>query len=341
MFDSTKKFSSECDENSHLAVSFQSTKMVVSKRYLSRNLTKNQLEQSVINFEKKTYNGEMSRATKAYLRKKLDAWYMSIRWNNKNRAISKKEKSKKLIFFTLTLSAPQTHSDNEIKRECLNSFIIKMKNASIINHWFWRAEKQRCGNIHFHFISDCYIDKTGLQTFWNEAQERLNYVTEFEKKYGHRTPPSTQIQVIPNDHNVIEYLMKYNTKADKNGTVTGRIWGMSDSLRNLLTPTLDMDTETQMIVNEFSHPGRFNVYQDENCIVVNVCHEERLKYYSLIEKTVLNEYSKANYEYLYCYGIEPIDVIFPTPELKPLEIPEWIIERKKQDFEKQRQYVLF
>jgi hypothetical protein len=341
MFDSTKKFSSETNENSYLAVSFQSTKMVVSKRYFSRNQSAHQKAQSEINFEKKTYNGEMSRATKAYLRKKLDAWYMSLRYFNKHEAIKKKEKQRKLVFFTVTLSAAQRHDDNEIKREILNSFIVTMKSKNLIDHYFWRAEKQRNGNIHFHFLTDCFIHKLELQNYWNIAQEKLGYVTEFEVKHGHRCPPSTQIQATPQNNNVIEYLFKYISKNDEHGKVQGRIWGMSDKLRELQQPSAELDTELNKVINEFSHPETKNVYQDENCMVISICHHERLRYYQILERYEANVFYSANYNFLYRNTDFPINVLFPSP--KPVEFvkPEWIIEKEKKEFEKNRQYSLF
>jgi hypothetical protein len=341
MFDSTKKFLTETDENSYLAVTFQSCKMVVSKRYHSRNISAHQKEQSVLNFEKKEYNGEMSRATKAYLRKKLDTWYMTLRWNNKHRSIIKKEKSKKLVFFTLTLPAPQCHPDNIIKRECLNSFLISLKSETDMQYYFWRAETQINGNIHFHVITDCYIDKTQLQTIWNKALSKLDYIDLFEQKHGHRNAPSTQIQVIPNDNNVIEYLMKYSTKDEGNRKVQGRIWGMSDKLRELQTPSADCDSQIWQEIDSYMHDDKKNVYQDENCLVIQICHEERLRYYQFIERYEVNVCYCANYLYLYCGGDLPVNVRFPVAEPKPIVIPEWILERNKQDFEKQRQYSLF
>ena len=341
MFDSTKKFDSSFRDNSYLSASFQSTKIVVARKYLSRHQSINQKEQSIINLERKQYNGEMSRATKAYLRKKLDAWFMSIRWNNKNEAGKGKRKIKKLVFFTCTLSATQTHTDYEVKRDVLNKFIVSGKSTGLFDKYFWRAEKQGNGNIHFHFISDCYIDKIKLQTAWNEAQEKLNYVTEFEKKIGHRNPPSTQIQIIPEGTNVIEYLFKYISKDKEQQAVAGRIWGMSDELRELLTPSEDMSNEMEKEISTFIEPTLKNLYQDENCMVVLIASENRLRYYSFLEKMATSEFYKANYEFLYEGKPTPTEIMHPIIPPPPLVIPQWLIDRRKKELDPKQQSLDF
>ena len=65
MFDSTTKFDTRNDEISHLAARFSSNKIVVYRSYRNSKISLHQEEQARVNFEKKEYNGYLSRATKS------------------------------------------------------------------------------------------------------------------------------------------------------------------------------------------------------------------------------------------------------------------------------------
>lgn len=333
MFDSTTKFDTRNDEISHLAARFSSNKIVVYRSYRNNKISLHQEEQARVNFEKKEYNGYLSRATKSYITKILDNWFLTVRHFNIHMATPSKQRQKQMVFFTLTLPSKQFHTDNEIKRQVLNIFIIKCQRKGLFDQWFWRAEKQKNGNIHFHFLIDSYFDKKLLQTVWNECLEPLGYINEFEKKYNHRNPPTTQIQVVPSGQNIIDYVIKYVGKNEGTDKVLGRIWGMSDKLRNLKSYVEDIANTDEEMINEYIEPDNKNVYQDENCMVVMVQFEKRFDYYKRLEKSGLKRFMSANCNYLYFGNVLPVDVLFPK-EIKRISITNNIKESQKiQQFE--------
>lgn len=333
MFDSTTKFDTRNDEISHLAARFSSNKIVVYRSYRNNKISLHQEEQAKVNFEKKEYNGYLSRATKSYITKILDNWFLTVRHFNIHMALPAKQRQKQMVFFTLTLPSKQIHTDNEIKRQVLNKFIIKCQRKGLFDQWFWRAEKQKNGNIHFHFLIDSYFDKKQLQTVWNECLEPLGYINEFEKKYNHRNPPTTQIQVVPSGQNIIDYVVKYVGKNEGTDKVLGRIWGMSDKLRNLKSYVEDIANTDEELINDYIEKDNKNVYQDENCMVVMVQFEKRFDYYKRLEKSGLKRFMAANCNYLYFDNVLPVDVLFPK-EPKRISITSNVKESQKiQQFE--------
>lgn len=333
MFDSTTKFDTRNDEISHLAARFSSNKIVVYRSYRNSKISLHQEEQARVNFEKKEYNGYLSRATKSYITKILDNWFLTVRHFNMHMALPAKQRQKQMVFFTLTLPAKQVHTDNEIKRKVLNKFIIICQRKGLFNQWFWRAEKQKNGNIHFHFLIDSYFDKKQLQTVWNSCLEPFGYINEFEKKYNHRNPPTTQIQVVPSGQNIIDYVIKYVGKNEGTEKVQGRIWGMSDKLRNLKSYVEDIANTDEKLINEYIEPDNKNVYQDENCMVIMVQFEKRFDYYKKLEKAGLKRFMSANCNYLYFDNVLPVDVLFPK-EIKRIGITTAVKETQKiQQFE--------
>ena len=89
----------------------------------------------------------------------------------------------KIGFVTLTLSAPQVHSDLEIKEKCLNQFIIELRKIYPDMLYIWKAEAQYNGNIHFHFVLNKYIKYQHLRRIWNRIIEKLGYVHAYTEKF--------------------------------------------------------------------------------------------------------------------------------------------------------------
>ncbi|MBA7692755.1 hypothetical protein ES703_101323 [subsurface metagenome] len=85
----------------------------------------------------------------------------------------------KVNFITLTLSSKQVHSDQVIKAQLLNQFIIEMKNRWNVKMYIWRAEKQKNGRIHFHIVTGSFIPWNELRNVWNRIQQKLGYVTRY------------------------------------------------------------------------------------------------------------------------------------------------------------------
>lgn len=87
----------------------------------------------------------------------------------------------KVNFITLSLSSKQIHSDQVIKAQLLNQFIIEMKNRWNVEMYVWRAEKQKNGRIHFHIATGSFIPWNELRNVWNRIQQKLGYVTRYRE----------------------------------------------------------------------------------------------------------------------------------------------------------------
>jgi hypothetical protein len=181
----------------------------------------------------------------------------------------------KITFVTLTLSASQVHSDNEIKKQLLNDFFTQAKRYWGVTSYVWRAEKQNNGTIHFHILTNKYIPWNELRNVWNRIQNKLGYVNkyrenmkEFHKDGFHvrkdiikkwslknqikayengkacdwNNPNSTDIHSVINVHNAVAYVAKYMGKNKKEDEIEGRLWGCSENLSNLVGGRDDLDS---------------------------------------------------------------------------------------------------
>lgn len=95
---------------------------------------------------------------------------------------SKKWVKYRVCFATFTLSAPQRHSDNDIKRLLLYQLLDELRKRYNVTHYVWRAEKQSNGNIHFHLLINKFIPHTSLRIMWNRIQNKLGYVDDYSAK---------------------------------------------------------------------------------------------------------------------------------------------------------------
>lgn len=112
-------------------------------------------------------------------------------------------------FITLTLPAQQMHSDNEIKKVCLNNFLtVARKNG--LKNYVWRAEAQpQTGNIHFHITTDHFIHYNSIRKWWNQSVNLLGYLELFKAKFHHDNPNSTDVHSVKHIRKLASYLSKY------------------------------------------------------------------------------------------------------------------------------------
>lgn len=299
------------DEFGFLVAKFSSNKIVVYKERFNKFASQHQQLQAKINFEKKEYNGYMSPATRRYVTKVLDTWFLAVKHYNSHHSTSSSWSKKKLTFVTLTLPATQQHTDNEVKRNMLNVFITKCVRLGFFTHYFWRAESQLNGNIHFHLIVDKYLNIKALQSMWINVLSPFGYIDSFEMLHGHRTPPCTHVAVIPPNCSIVDYVTKYVGKNGEGRKIGGRIWGMSDKLRDMLTASDVLDTEIEAKISKFVTDDQKNVYISDNCYVVTIPFADRLRYELEFRKRVFFPFQRANCNYLYFDGDLPLNVLFP------------------------------
>lgn len=222
---------------SDLMLTVRHDKVIIYKGKFSSHNAKKRDPLCDKNLLKRSYQGILSKSAIKFISKQVTLWADSISTYNDTFNHKGKSRQRQLVFLTVTLPAKQKHSDLDIKRHLLIPFIDSLKYHFGIKHYFWRAEAQKNGNIHFHIILDKYIPYHQARDLWNNKTEKLGYVTRFAKKNGHFKPNSIDIRSIDNTKNTIKYVLKYATKETEGRLLSGRLWGMSDTIRSLRMPT--------------------------------------------------------------------------------------------------------
>ena len=125
-------------------------------------------------------NGHVSKNATRKMKRSLDYLLLMAAPKIGHTPKSGKKFSFRVVFVTLTLPSTQIHSDNEIKRTILNSFLIELTRYHNVKNYLWRAEKQKNGNIHFHLIIDKFILFNELRKRWNRICNKLGYVDKYQ-----------------------------------------------------------------------------------------------------------------------------------------------------------------
>lgn len=179
--------------------------------------------------------------------------------------IYKNHAAKPLSFITLTLSSKQNHTDKEVKRNMLDRFIVTLTRKGYLKQYIWKAEAQKNGNLHFHVITPNYIKKEVIRSTWNEIQFDNGYLDTYIHYHGHGNAPSTEIKACKNIRHTAGYVAKYISKKGDSRLIEGRLWGCSDRLRSLKTPTIIASNHIKDVLHKGVMSGEIQLKELEHC----------------------------------------------------------------------------
>ena len=245
------------------------------------------------------FNGFLSNRTKNKIKRIIEDWdsaiISKIRKDNKDLSW----KWKYITFVTLTLPSSQIHTDKEIKRKCLNSFLVSAKRKMKVKNFLWVAEKQKNGNIHFHILFDRFVHHSKIRKEWNIAVDSLGYVKRFKKKNGHDNPNSTDIHALVNVKNIANYVGKYISKGSENTAVEGRLWSCSKELSGLTCFSCEMDSVVSKAIELGVECNELTVTMKEYVIVIIGNLKKFLFRVSSYIKKEVYSFNYENYKILY------------------------------------------
>lgn len=295
-----------------LQITVQGTNIILFKGRDSKEHGKKRDPISDLNLLKRSYQGKLSKSAVKFISYRLNVWYESIQnYQSIFTKLSTHER-RKLVMITLTLPAKQKESDQQIKRVLFTPFLDKLKYHYALKNYFWRAEAQKNGNIHFHIIVDRYINKEEIQDLWNDTVEKYGYISDFEKIHKHRKPPTTQITLIRGKKG-IRYVLKYATKNEETKRrINGKLWGMNDELRSVKRFTYYDAKKVKNELEKLLCNKTIHVYEEEHFMSINLKKEIR-------KTTEIPTIKRAYIEYLtFLYSILYFEDI-PFPHTKKWE----------------------
>ena len=177
--------------------------------------------------EKKQETLELSKFSVKNIEKKLTSFLTALQVFNLTHPDQPAALVRKPIFVTVTLSGKTEMTHQEIKRLMLQRFLETCRYNYSTKEHFWKAELQKNGNIHFHIITDHYINKYEIQKQWNVLQKKYGITEKYFKEHHTHNPPSTHVRAIADMEKSVRYVLKYVTKDESNGTIKGNVYRFS------------------------------------------------------------------------------------------------------------------
>lgn len=207
------------------------------ERKSDKNLLQNQ-------DEKNGYNGEISKRTKAKIQTLMQNWLLAGKVADKNGYKQKKGNTKiTATFCTVTLPKAQAHTDQELRRRALNGLLQALKRYVGMKNYIYVSELQKNGNIHFHIIIDIKLNKWKLRNLWRKQMYLLEYLDTYAKHEAGQKYIATQADQINDVTKVGKYISKYmaktNSVVQQGKKLEGRLWGMSDGVREYQGVVMD------------------------------------------------------------------------------------------------------
>lgn len=296
--------------------------LTIYNEYQVRNSRTEKEVQNEINLTRGKFNGYLSNKAKREITKRLNYWLQALVFIQKRKPKLIRGRKRKPVFITLTLPSKQFHDDNEIKSKCLIPFIQTLKRQYNVKHYFWIAEAQKNGNLHFHLIIDSYVHHSFIRARWNANLGKLGYIKRFFSRHGHSNPNSTDVHIVGGFSLAVKYVVKYVQKSKSFRPIQGRLHGISDNLKEMKKFTTTIDNETTMFIDDAINQKGAKVFLGDHFTVIfcDVFNLESFKD-SPISKEFQN-YLTDVYNYLYNdedpFGfklIEQLEVFIPQ-ELK-------------------------
>jgi len=93
----------------------------------------------------------------------------------------------KMAFITLTLPSKQIEPTHVITSKYFNQFLTEVRQRVEMKNFVWRLEFQKNGNVHYHLVTDTYLDYYFIRGVWNRILKKGGYVQEYQKKHKNLT----------------------------------------------------------------------------------------------------------------------------------------------------------
>ena len=158
----------------------------------------------------------------------------------------------KINFLTLTLPSSQVHNTATITNDLFNQFLTEIRQRTRMENYVWRLEFQGNGNVHYHIVTDTFIDYFFARKIWNRILNKFAYIDNFAEKM--------------NGLSLNEYFQKYGQDKHENFTKIAKAYakGVAEKWRNPPTVDVKVCTSQNAISNYISK--YFSKNDDAKCI---------------------------------------------------------------------------
>lgn len=191
---------------------------------------------------KNKYSGQVKKGTRVRMARAIDIFVQRNPVRYELNIYSKKKFRFEGAFITLTISS-STIIEHKKAYTQLKKMLRILRERYAVTDYVWKAELQTRGQVHYHILTNQYIEYHKLRTEWNKIQRKAGWLKEYAKEHKHYNAPSVDVKSIASKKvkNRKAYLLKYVTKKG-GGEIHGKVWDCSEEL-NKKYYTFHLDSE--------------------------------------------------------------------------------------------------
>jgi len=264
-----------------------------SSRFANRHLARD----SIANARKTQYSGKMTPGARKRMARAITLMCQGSEAKWLFSQVTGKWHWHRLSFITLTIASDQKLTGKWTYENLLKPFIRWMREVEGVEHYIWKLEFQRRGQIHYHITTPAFIDYQKIRAKWNELQRANGLLDDYVKTYKHYNAPSTEIRGVKQVRNMASYLTKelgksvdakylkakkmvdslvkageipankrnqfVNEYTGEELKTEGKIWGCSENFGGAAYFSCDLRHDTAKLLLEYAEKKQVYWVQDE------------------------------------------------------------------------------
>lgn len=129
------------------------------------------------------HNFEISDGAYRNLRRKINWLYTLSRKRDIKTWANAQIFNFRCSFLTFTLPSKQVHPTSYITKNMFNNLLVLFRERFGMVNYVWRLEFQKNGNVHYHLVTDSFVEWRTMRKLWNQILERHGYIEPYRAKH--------------------------------------------------------------------------------------------------------------------------------------------------------------
>lgn len=269
--------------NSVMYYHVNSNHSAILRKSILFNQNANQLK------SRKRYIGQITDGVIKRMRKCITMLLQSTPYQYRTNPVTGKTMTHKLSFITLTIPDVEKAKDAKFCHKYLLQPMLRvLRENHLMKSYIWKAELQENGSIHYHLTCDCVVHHRSLRSAWNSILLRNGMLKDFELKYGHSDPNSTDIHNVRNVRNLESYLVKYICKSYQNEeALAGKVWDASKNIKAADYYKFEVSSQVALLIKTLQDRGQVITRYFEKAISFDFRTSD---YYLFFYDNIINDF---------------------------------------------------
>mgnify|MGYP007112207977 CR=1 FL=1 len=266
----------------------------VNADHRNRLLSSSKFQENALKLEKRErYKGYVSDGVKKRMKKCITLLLQSTPYKYKTNPVTGRTMAHKVSFITLTTPTHEKSLDAKFcHKHLLEPLLRILRRKHNLKSYIWKVELQSNGQVHYHITGDSVIHHRELRNIWNGLLDKNSMLQEFEQRYGHKDPNSTDIHNVYKVRNLEAYLVKYICKEYQNETrLNAKIWDCSQNIKQADYFKFHLDTTSHQIIKQLQQTQQVITKYFEKAIFFDFKTND---YYTFFKESIINNF----FEYL-------------------------------------------